>query len=286
MLLWFEFAAVILLAFSQPLWPSLFPFLPESGAQPSPAVLLLCSLAFLASAAGLLLSLPAYRRLPCDAWFGWRARVRKDRTPSLPEFDPLFGLTYAPLFQPRKIRAGRMLVRGMDSSAALSACVCALLACAALVASCVAGDSPAGLLIYAGMLAVLTAAWSAAVLLCIRRIARQKADEPAEGAAGRRFPVWILQLPLLLLLYGFTASLLPILRLSLDKAPAVGAARVFYPFVRAGFLTIILYLLLHAPAKLALLAAPRKTHLSPVFFYAAAFLGYFVNLLLDAFRAV
>ena len=179
-----------------------------------------------------------------------------------------------------------MLVRGMDSSAALSACVCALLACAALVASCVAGDSPAGLLIYAGMLAVLTAAWSAAVLLCIRRIARQKADEPAEGAAGRRFPVWILQLPLLLLLYGFTASLLPILRLSLDKAPAVGAARVFYPFVRAGFLTIILYLLLHAPAKLALLAAPRKTHLSPVFFYAAAFLGYFVNLLLDAFRAV
>ena len=286
MLLWLECAAVLLLALLQPFWTALFPFLPGGGAQPSPAVLLSCALALLLSAAGVLLSLPRYRRLPAGVWFGWSTRVLKERTPGLPTPDPLFGLTYAPLFQPNKIRAGRMLVRGMDSTAALTACVCVLLACAALIASCITGDSPKALLGYAALLAVLAMVWSVAVLAGVHSIARGKSgDAAADGGGERLFPGWVLQLPLLVLLCGFAASLLPMLYISLDSAPVSGFARVLYAFVRAGFLTVALYLLLHAPLKLALLAAPRKPHLSPLFFYSILFFGYFVRLLLDAFPA-
>ena len=286
MLLWFECAGVLLLAFSQPLWASLFTFLSKSGTQPSPAVLLLCSFAFLASAAGLLLSLPplqpaAERRVvrlerarpqrPHAESANARSAARADlcapfsahQNPRGQNARPRYG------FHRRigrvRLRAARL--RGADSLVRRGRFF---------------GGTPP----YAGVLAVLAAAWSAAVLACVRGIARTKTAEPAESAGNRRFPAWILQLPLLLLLYGFAASLLPVLRLSLDSAPAVGAARILYPLVRAGFLTMILYLLQHAPAKLALLAAPRKTHLSPSLFYAAAFLGFLVNLLLDAFRAM
>lgn len=285
MLVWVECAAVLLLALSQPFWTALFPFSPEGDAQPSPAALSLCALALLLSAVGILFSLPRYRRLPASVWFGWSTRVLKERTSSLPAPDLLLGLTYVPLFQPNKIRAGKMLIRGMDSTAALSVCVCLLLACAALVASCVTGDSPETLLGYACLLAALAASWSVAVFLGVRSVERkQSGDTAANGGDERPSHGWILQLPLLVLLCGLSASLLPVLFISLDSTSVSGFARALYAFVRAAFLTVVLYLLLHAPLKLALLAAPRKAHLAPAFFYSVMFLGYSVRLLLDAFH--
>lgn len=284
MLLWIECAATLLLAFSQRYWMTFFPFSREICTQPSPTVLLFSAFALLLSTVGIRISLPYYRRLPQDVWFGWSTGVLKERTPDLPILDPLFGLTYVPLFQPNKIRAGRMILRGMDSTAALTSCTCLLLVCVTLVVSCITGDSPNVLLGYAQLLALLAAVWSAAVLVGIRGITHKKTGRaPANEGGGRLFPGWVLQLPLLVLLYGLAASFLPLLYVSLDSTPVFGFTRVLYAFVRAGFLSVILYLLLHAPLKLALLATPRKPHLAPLTFYSIQILGYFVWLLLDAF---
>ncbi|MCE5189180.1 MAG: hypothetical protein LLF75_08370 [Eubacteriales bacterium] len=286
MIAWIEWAITLLLALSQPLWKSVFALSPAAGADVSPAVLCLVSGAALCSFAGLLIALPQFARLPRAVWSGWSTGVQKERTPSLPDLsEPLLGVVYAPLFNPRTVHAGRMLVRGMDSTAALASCLCALLVCAAQVASSITGDSPARLLPFAALLFASLAAWSISVLAAVRTIRRSDAGKtlPADFS---RSPAWLWMIPLMLFLYGLSSALLPVLSLRLDQTPVHGFTAVFYAFIRSLLLVVVQYLLLHAPAKLALLLAPKKPHLEPWIFYATSGFACFVWLTIDSFHPI
>ena len=132
MTVWVEWVLALLLAASQPLWKAIFDLSPNAGVSASPAVLCLASLAALCASAGLLAARPQCARLPRAVWNGWSLGAQKERTPSLPDLsDPILGVVYAPLFNPRTIHAGRMLLRGMDTTAALAGCLIALLVSAA-----------------------------------------------------------------------------------------------------------------------------------------------------------
>lgn len=286
MLLWIEWTLALLLALSQPFWHALFPLNPTVEHSLSPLAIALFSVAALFAAIGLLFTLPRLRRLPRSVWNGWNTSVIGERTPSLPDLsDPLLGVVHAPLFHPRRIQAGRMLIRGMDTTAALASCLCSLLVSAALVVACLNGDAPATLLPFSLLLAASLLFWSVSVFVSIRAIGRKvSAGQPYTPM--ERPLLWISILPLLLLLYGFSCTLIPLLSLGLDQSPVSGITAVFYALIRAAFFVVIQYLLLHAPAKLAQLSAPRKPHLLPWTFYATSGTACFLWLTIDFFRPV
>ena len=97
---------------------------------------------------------------------------------------------------------------------------------------------------------------------------------------------WVSALPTLILLYGFCCALLPVLSVRFDQVPVHGWTALFYSLIRALLLTLILYLSFHAPAKLAMLAAPQKPHLVPWLFYAASGAGFFLWLTVDFFHPI
>ena len=286
MLLWMEWSVALLLAASQPLWHSLFPLSASIHSSLPPMMLTLAGMAALLAAVGLLFARPRLRDLPRAVWNGWNTRVLGERTPSLPDIsDPLLGVVYAPLFHPRQVQAGRMLVRGMDTTAALASCLILLLSSAAQVAACLVGDAPAGMLPFALFPAACFILWTIFVFCSIRAIGRphQVTTKPSKEIIR---PFWIALLPLLVLLYGFCSALIPLLSLRLDQSPVHGATAILYALIRALFFVCIQYLLLHAPAKLALLSAPQRPHLRPWTFYATSGAACFVWLLADYFHPI
>ena len=248
--------------------------------------LTLAGIAALLAAVGLLFARPRLRDLPRAVWNGWNTRVLGERTPSLPDLsDPLLGVVYAPLFHPRQVQAGRMLVRGMDTTAALASCLVLLLASAAQVAACLVGDTPAGMLPFALFLAACFVLWTVFVFCSIRAIGRPLQVTTKPFKEGIR-PFWIALLPLLVLLYGFCSALIPLLSLRLDQSPVYGVTAILYALIRALFFVSIQYLLLHAPAKLALLSAPQRPHLRPWAFYTTSGAACFIWLLVDYFHPI
>lgn len=286
MLPWTEWILALLLAVSQPFWGTLFPLNPEMRNLLSPLAIALFSITALLAALGLLLTLPKLRSLPRSVWNGWSTRVLGERTPSLPDLsDPLLGVVHAPLFHPRRIQAGRMLIRGMDSTAALASCLCSLLVSAALVVACLNGDAPATLLPLSLLLAASLLLWSVSIFVSIRTIGRKVSARQSYTPMERPL-LWISIVPFLLLLYGFCCALIPLLSLRLDQSPISGLTAVFYALIRAAFFVAIQYLLLHGPAKLAQLCAPRKPHLLPWTFYATSGIACFFWLTIDFFHPV
>jgi len=285
MIPWIEWILALLLSVSQPFWRALFPLTAGAASDSlSSLTLALVGVAALLAAIGLFFALLKLRSLPRSVWNGWSTRVLGERTPSLPDLsEPLLGVVHAPLFHPRRIQAGRMLIRGMDSTAALASCLSVLLVCAALVAACLTGDMPATLLPFSFLLTGCLLVWSVSVLVSIRAIGRAFSVGQQPVPAERSL-LWISTLPLLLLLYGFSCALIPLLSLRLDQSPVNGVTAVFYALVRAVFFVVIQYLLLHGPAKLAQLCAPRKPHLLPRTFYATSGIACFFWLTIDFFH--
>ncbi len=286
MLLWIEWSIALLLAASQPFWHSLYPLSASIHNRLPPMALALSAIATLLAAAGLLFTRSRMQNLPRSVWNGWSTRVLGERTPSLPDFsDPLLGVVYAPLFHPRQVQAGRMLVRGMDTTAALTSCLILLLVSAAQIAACLTGDAPAGMLPFALLLAICFVLLAVSVFYSIRAIGHphQNRSKPSKAEG---LPFWIALLPLLVLLYGFCGALIPLLSLRLDRSPVFGTTVILYALIRAMFFVLIQYLLLHAPAKLALLSAPQKPHLQPWIFYTTSGIACFIWLLVDDFHPI
>lgn len=286
MIVWIELVLTLLLAASQPLLGTVLSFSTNTASGMSPATLLLASGIVLIASFGSLSALPQLRRLPRCVWSGWSLSVQKERTPSLPDLsEPWLGIVHAPLFNPKTIYAGRMLSRGMDSTVALSSCLVVLLASSAQIISCISGDSPARLLPSAICLFVSLLLWAFSILTSVRAIGHPSKYNNF-AAKSKRHCLWAFTLPMLVLLYAFCCALLPVLSLRLDQTPVSGWTAILYALMRSLFLTLVMYLLFHAPAKLAMLAAPQKPHLTPWLFYTISGIAYFVWLTIDFFHPI
>jgi hypothetical protein len=291
-----EFVVILLLAVSIPFWEILIPIDPSQTVGFSPVVLAVFFTAAGLNLAGLLMSAPRLRSLPRLVWNGW-SFGHTERTPSLPDIsEPWLGVVYAPLFNPQKIRAGRMLIRGLDTTAALFSCVAVLLCAGALLASSITGESSSTVYIVSILLMLSLVLLSVSTGLTVFGIGRlrpkekkhsgkSKSNEKAsvtDGVPASPKLPWLLQLPYLVCLYGFAASIMPLLSLHLDQTPVNGLTAILYLVIRACLLTLILMLLFHAPRKLMVLSS-GKPCLTPWVVYAVSFVAFFIWLLLDWF---
>jgi hypothetical protein len=293
-MVWLEFGAILLLACSIPFWDNLIPVNPVQTAGVSPVVLVFFIVAVGLNLAGLVMSAPRLVSLPRSVWSGWTFH-HPQRTPSLPDISqPWLGVVYAPLFNPQNIKAGRMAIHGLDTTAALASCSIVLLCVSALLASGVTGETSPTVFVLAIPLALLLVSLSFVTGFTVYGIGRSGLEKALKSSRGKHVEAkpsaagaplvknlaWLLQLPYLVCLFGLAASIMPLLSLHLDKSPVSGLTAIFYLVIRAAFLTLILLLLLHAPLKLMMLSS-GKAYLAPRVIYAISCVAFFLWLLLD-----